>query len=204
MHRPSKQNCGCGNPMSQVAKQCLDCRRKRVCSICQCCGLEFKHKPSQPRLSCSTLCAIKLRGVKSGATQRAKRKKLVCQQCGKTKLVAQSYSGRKFCSVACSALGKTGERSHQWKGGITSAHLAFFGGSAWKSKCRDVWRRDNGHCQRCKERCIRGEVHHIASWARHADLRLADSNLALLCYSCHKFVHSKRNTDGEFLHRPCA
>lgn len=202
MFRPSKQNCACGSPMSQVAKQCLECRRKRISQVCANCSKQFETAPSKKRLACSAICASALRGRGSGATQKTKRVAIQCKQCGKSRMVAKSYAERKYCSVSCSAVGKSGENSHQWKGGVTSAHQSFFGGREWKQKCREIWRRDRGNCQRCNERCQRGEVHHIASWARHASLRLANGNLALLCYQCHKFVHSKRNTQSEFLHRP--
>lgn len=186
--------------MSQVAKQCLECRRKKVDAVCANCGCGFQHKPSKPRASCSPACAYALRGRASGDTQ-SRKVDLVCKWCGKSKQVSPVYASRQYCSRACTAAARSGENSRTWKGGVTSKHQAFFGCKEWKLKCREVYARDRGLCQRCGTRRENGggHVHHIKSWARHADERLNSGNLVLLCVACHKWVHSKRNHDKQFL-----
>ena len=45
------------------------------------------------------------------------------------------------------------------------------------------------------------EIHHIIPFV-YEDYRLDIDNLALLCYDCHKWVHSKKNTNQEFIKEP--
>ena len=198
MHRPSKRQCGCGAVMSQVAEQCLACRRRKVHATCGFCGAGFEHKPGRPRAACSPACASGLRGRASGFAQ-SRKVDLVCQQCGRIKSVSPTYADRKYCGRRCKAVAMSGPGSPFWKGGVTSAHQAFYSGAEWRSKCAEVWRRERGICQRCKERCAAGEVHHIRPWAACPEHRLTGSNLALLCVGCHKWVHSKRNAARLFL-----
>ena len=184
--------------MSQVAKQCLECRRKRVDAICQNCGGTFQHKPSMPRAACSPSCAYALRGRASGDTQ-CRKIDLVCEWCGAIKKVSPAYADRKLCSRACAAAARSGPNNHSWKGGITTEHQSFFSSLIWRDKCREIWARDKGKCQRCDERPEQGHVHHIRSWSDYDVLRLDSGNLVLLCAPCHRWVHSKHNTAGDFL-----
>ncbi|MBK8773017.1 MAG: HNH endonuclease [Rhizobiales bacterium] len=198
MHRPSKQHCHCGAVMSQVAKQCLACRRATVSAECKHCGKHFQHVPSRPRTACSPECAYILRGLASRNTQ-SRKVDVVCEQCGRIKQVSPVYASRRYCSRACTALARSGAGNQNWKGGITTEHQAFYASTRWRKKCHSIWKRERGICQRCNERCITGEVHHIHTWVARPDLHLASSNLALLCTGCHKWVHSKRNASRAFL-----
>lgn len=184
--------------MSQVAKQCLSCRRSRATAICQCCGNRFDHVPSRPRAACSRDCAYKLRGKSSGNSQ-SRKVSLVCEYCGRIKQVSPVYAERRYCSRDCSSRARSGSGNQNWKGGITSEHQSFYSSQEWRNKCAEIWRRERGVCQRCGNRCESGEVHHIRTWATHPDIRLDSSNLALLCVGCHKWVHSKRNSSRAFL-----
>src|SRR5690625_2959962 len=202
LFRPSKIKCKCGNQMSQVAKQCLECRRRKVKISCEECGAEFECAPSRIKKTCSSDCAYRLRARNSANTQ-SKKTPLKCENCGKTKLVSPAYSTRRFCSTKCSYAFRTGEKSSNWKGGITSEHHKFYSSKEWKEACRRVWARDRRVCQRCGKTHERGEklheVHHIGSWVKFTELRTEISNLVLLCYECHKFVHSRKNKLREFI-----
>lgn len=202
LFRPSPERCECGNAKSQVAKICLECRRKRIDVQCAECGVTFKCKPSRMREACGRACADKLRAKRSSATQ-SKKLELVCEYCGTPKLVSPTYASRRFCSPDCAYLHNTGENNAGWKGGVTSEHQQFFTSPEWKVAQRAVWAREQRKCQRCgvvHEGTGRiHEVHHIKSWARNRHLGTEASNLALLCYECHKFVHSRNNVSGEFL-----
>jgi len=186
--------------MSQVAKQCLPCRRKRVDAACEHCGSLFQHKPSRPRSACSAACAYALRGRASGAAQ-SRKVDLVCQWCSSVKRVSPTYAERQYCSRACTALARSGELNPAWKGGVTTEHQSFYAGAEWRRVCAAIYRRDRGLCHVCGERPERGEVHHIEPWALRPDLRLDHSNLVLLCRPCHCWVHSRDNTFGVLLVR---
>lgn len=90
-----------------------------------------------------------------------------------------------------------------WKGGITPERQAFYATPEWAVAVKAVWKRDDAKCQRCgKDSRIRDgvlfHIHHIASF-QVKELRHEVSNLVLLCAPCHRWVHSKGNTNKEFL-----
>lgn len=204
MLRPSRELCACGNTKSQVAAICLECRRKRVAAICRACGRKCEHKPSRPRAACSSSCADQLRAVGSRNTQ-CRKVALVCQRCGRTKRVSPAYASRRFCSSRCHYEHNRGPANAAWKGGVTSEHQRFFASVEWKRVCQRVWARDRRTCQRCgtvhNGRGPVHEVHHVAVWTTFPELRIDLGNLRLMCRGCHRFIHSRSNTAGEFLWR---
>src|SRR5690625_7912810 len=98
LFRPSKIKCKCGNQMSQVAKQCLECRRRKVKISCEECGAEFECAPSRIKKTCSSDCAYRLRARNSANTQ-SKKTPLKGKNCGKTKFRSLPYSTRGFCQT---------------------------------------------------------------------------------------------------------
>ena len=100
--------------------------------------------------------------------------------------------------------GRRGAAATNWKGGVTPERQAFYASDEWKQACKAVWARANAQCERCgchhNSPATRGtfHVHHIVSFAVRA-VRADPTNLALLCAPCHRFVHSKANTQSEFL-----
>ena len=100
--------------------------------------------------------------------------------------------------------GRTGAASTNWRGGISPERQAFYASEEWRAACKAVWARADARCERCKvhhntaPRRGTFHVHHIIGFAVHG-LRAEPSNLALLCKSCHLFVHSKLNAECEFL-----
>lgn len=93
--------------------------------------------------------------------------------------------------------GKTGKDSVNWKGGITPERQGFYVSTAWKKSCSFVYKRDNAQCQRCGNKNDL-HVHHIVGFA-NKKLRSDVNNLVLLCVKCHRFVHSKKNINKEFI-----
>lgn len=104
--------------------------------------------------------------------------------------------------------GKRGAVVANWKGGVTPERQAFYRSEEWKEAVKAVWQRDDAKCQRCglDHRTLkRGDkdyrkfhVHHIVSFAV-TETRADPSNLVLLCHACHMFVHSKKNTNSDFI-----
>ena|SRR3990167_567695 len=99
--------------------------------------------------------------------------------------------------------GRKEDASPNYKGGITPERQSFYGTPEWKQIANLVWRRDRGTCQHCgikkyNEENIPLDIHHIVSFAVK-ELRMELSNLVLLCEKCHYWVHSKNNTDKEFI-----
>ncbi len=98
----------------------------------------------------------------------------------------------------------TNKRSNNWQGGITPERQKLYDSDEWKELVIEVWKRDNGICQRCgldnrivNREIIKFAIHHIITF-RHKEFRLVLDNLILLCLACHRFVHSKANADKEF------
>ena len=91
--------------------------------------------------------------------------------------------------------GKTGDANPNWRGGCTAGRQAFYCSREWAGAVQAVWFRDLARCQRCGED---GEhIHHIVSFAV-VELRTEVDNLVLLCRSCHHWVHSRENVNGEY------
>lgn len=64
----------------------------------------------------------------------------------------------------------------------------------WKQKRKEVLKRDNYECQRCKERgkFSPGQcVHHIKELKFNPALAFANDNLITLCNRCHNDIHDK-------------
>ena len=100
--------------------------------------------------------------------------------------------------------GRFGDKSSNWKGGCTTERQAFYASKEWKSACCIVWKRDGQTCQKCGDKSeyphkkVEMHVHHIVSF-KNKELRASPDNLILLCDPCHHWVHSKNNTDGDFI-----
>lgn len=101
-------------------------------------------------------------------------------------------------------LKQEGKRSPAWKGGVTPERQAIYSSEKWRDAVKEVWRRENATCQRCgkrqnEDREHKFHLHHLYPFADHPQLRANPDNLALLCRDCHLFVHSKKNTEREFM-----
>ncbi len=97
--------------------------------------------------------------------------------------------------------GKRGPENPHWKGGCTPERQALYTSPEWTDAVKKVWKRDKGICRRCGKKTNEHgtpHIHHVISFAVTA-LRADPANLVLLCSKCHYFVHSRRNTRGEFI-----
>jgi len=92
--------------------------------------------------------------------------------------------------------GRTGEDNPNWKGGVTPERQALYSSQDWAEAVKAVWARDEATCQRCGE--VGEHIHHIVSFAV-PELRTDADNLILLCRKCHNWVHSRKNTEYDFL-----
>lgn len=100
--------------------------------------------------------------------------------------------------------GRNGENHHSFKGGLTPERQSFYSSKEWVNVVKEVWERDNAVCQRCgkhhNETKTRGSfhIHHIVTF-QNRELRAKLDNLILLCDECHRWVHSKRNKNKEYI-----
>jgi hypothetical protein len=97
--------------------------------------------------------------------------------------------------------GRRGADTPNWRGGVSPERQAFYCTQEWADAVRIVWRRDSATCQRCKTRKnpeIEFHIHHIVSFAVR-ELRSEITNLILVCEPCHHWIHSRANTQHEFI-----
>jgi len=100
--------------------------------------------------------------------------------------------------------GVTGDKHPSFKGGLTPERQAVYSSREWVDAVKAVWARDNATCQGCGIHHNTAEtrgtfhVHHIVSF-QVKEMQTETSNLVLLCKDCHKFVHSKKNINKQFI-----
>lgn len=104
--------------------------------------------------------------------------------------------------------GKKGLLHPSYKGGLTPERQAVYSSQEWVDAVKAVWKRDNATCQHCGKNHNGADnrgtfhIHHIVSF-QIRELRTEVSNLVLLCKECHRFVHSKENTERIFIKEIC-
>lgn len=96
----------------------------------------------------------------------------------------------------------SGSGHRNWQGGITPERQKLVNSGEWKSVVSVIWKRDKAKCQKCgiakKDYIGDFDIHHITPF-RVKELRTNIENLVLLCDTCHNFIHSKKNTNKEFI-----
>ena len=98
--------------------------------------------------------------------------------------------------------GKTGAANPGYVDGSSPERQRMYAQGEGKAFVRSVLARDGYRCRRCKAPKAGAKslhVHHIRPWAGNEVLRFDASNAVTLCRTCHQFVHSKANTEREFL-----
>jgi hypothetical protein len=98
--------------------------------------------------------------------------------------------------------GKTGAANPRYVDGSSPERQRMYAQGGGRKFIRAVLKRDNYRCVRCsapKTTPKSLHVHHIKPWAGNVELRFDQSNVATLCRSCHQWVHSKKNENGEYL-----
>lgn len=91
-----------------------------------------------------------------------------------------------------------------WKGGVTPERNAFYSSEEWVDAVKVVWKRDQATCQRCKKHHNTSKskgtfhIHHIIPFPVKSE-RANVKNLILLCDTCHRWVHSKKNVNKEYI-----
>lgn len=84
-----------------------------------------------------------------------------------------------------------GEKSPQWKGGITKESEALRKGHQFRTWRDAVFTRDNWTCQKYKTRGGKLHPHHILNFSEHPELRFDVSNGITLSEKAHKEFHFK-------------
>lgn len=103
--------------------------------------------------------------------------------------------------------GRRGPLHPNFLGGSTPERQRVYASAEWAAVVRDVLARDGYRCVRCgsgnTRKTHRGRsllhAHHVKGWAAHPDLRLDPGNIVTMCATCHRWTHSRKNTDRLWL-----
>lgn len=98
--------------------------------------------------------------------------------------------------------GKTGARNPRFVDGSSPERQRLYAQGHGREFLRSVMARDGYRCRKCaKPKTFPKSlhVHHVRPWAGNEGARLDPSNAVTLCRECHSWVHSRNNTEREFL-----
>lgn len=85
-----------------------------------------------------------------------------------------------------------GEKSHLWRGGVTSKNVKIRHSIKYKKWRELVFERDDYTCQNCKKRGIYLEAHHKKGFSKYPKLRFDVNNGISYCKKCHAMVDKYR------------
>lgn len=113
-----------------------------------------------------------------------------CAECNKKMSLAPSEAKKyKCCSMACrnkqTSKRQLGEKSHLWKGGLTSENRRLRNSCHYDNWRKAVFVRDDFTCQLCGVRGGKLCADHLKEWALYPALRFDINNGRTLCTSCH-------------------
>lgn len=98
--------------------------------------------------------------------------------------------------------GKYGSENPNYIDGSSPERQRLYVRAEGRKFLQGVYVRDGFRCRRCgapKTKPKSLHAHHIKPWAGNPELRFNESNAVTLCRPCHSWVHSKKNTEKEFL-----
>ena len=98
--------------------------------------------------------------------------------------------------------GRTGDKNPRFVDGSSPERQRMYVQGAGREFLRSALARDCYRCVRCgvdKSGPKSLHVHHVRPWSGNPDLRFNLGNVVTLCRGCHGWVHSRANTDREYL-----
>lgn len=134
--------------------------------------------PEAPTLKC---------GTPMGSTpwNKGRTAVLTCATC-RRQFTAPGRPDQRYCSGRCKGVARSGDRNHNWAGGISAQYeLERHSWPARKWR-RDVFARDNRTCQQCGAVGVPVHADHIKPWIAFPELRFDLTNGRTLCVPCHE------------------
>lgn len=121
-----------------------------------------------------------------------------------TRDMATIRKGKKWGSfgTANPMFGKRGALNPRYVDGSSPERQRLYARVEGLAFLKAVYLRDGYRCVRCgaaKTAPRSLHAHHIRPWAGNPALRFDLANAVTVCRPCHGWIHSKRNTEGEFL-----
>ena len=164
--------------------------------FCERCGVLIAGSNArQPqRRFCSRACRNKVIKPYQGHVPLGEDR--TCPACDKTFFVKRAYLRPvNYCSRACAAKARTGEKNANWRNGATSEQVKFRSSDEYHAWRLAVFTRDGFRCIRCGHDKLL-HAHHIKPAAQFPALRLDVSNGETLCLTCHEVHHGSAIHDN--------
>ena len=122
---------------------------------------------------------------------KTKRFTILCEQCNKPIVrVPSTQSKNSFCSYDCyhkwMVLNTRGEKSNNWKGGITAISSDNLKTPEFRA-VKKIVLKNFPECVMCGDE-NHLHVHHIKTRRKAPELTFSESNLITLCRSCHSSI----------------
>lgn len=98
--------------------------------------------------------------------------------------------------------GKTGEANPRFVDGGSPERQRLYVRGEGREFLDGILARDGFRCVRCGAGSTGPRslhVHHLKPWAGNPALRFDKANVVTLCGACHRWVHSRKNTEREYL-----
>ena len=113
--------------------------------------------------------------------------------------ISRALTGRKrppFSEEWRKKMGRSGDKNHLWKGGITPINIKIRTSWEYKVWREAVFRRDGWTCIWCGQKGGKIQADHIKKFCDYPELRFAIDNGRTLCEKCHKTTDTYRNKGG--------
>lgn len=175
--------------IQQGIKRCRKCKKWKQTN-------EFAKDTSR-KDGLNTVCSI-CRRVKERKKpiftleqREAARKRLIGNTYNKGKKVSLEIR-QHLRKIAIEQKRFCGEKSPQWKGGITPQNHIMRKNADYRRWRSEVFERDNYTCQNCGDN--KGgnlEAHHLEPWENNKELRYIVNNGVTVCRDCHAKIHDK-------------
>ena len=205
-----------GRKKKYCSLACYNVARSRVKKTCETCGVEFevRNRPADKARYCSWPCTLQARRIRKHLHRPYMDKPLLIKMYVESRLTTEQI-GKSF-GVSGSCIvdwlreyriparspneyeRPRGPESPRYINGQSTLRMKLYGRREWAALRRVVVPRDKV-CRHCGQPKIKVVLHHIKSWSGFPESRLDPDNVVLLCKACHDWVHSKRNTNHEFL-----
>jgi hypothetical protein len=160
---------------------------KKICKICK-----KRFNVSEYRSETAKFCSIDCRNKeyigKSYSIKTQFKKGQIAPMKGKKRndIIGNNNPSKKIETRRKIADAKRGNKSHFWKGGITEKNRLIKNSFEYKLWREAIFERDDYTCLICGVRGNKLNAHHILSFSKFPELRLALNNGITLCESCHK------------------